>query len=413
VTFENLNKNLRNRHTSIVADGKRFHSDIEALMHLSKKLGPLSELENRIPRYDNTQSKTLGEYHKGLGEYLSKKGVLQFDIHGKFMDTDWTTEPEHDVSVYIDRMCEAIEQNYDEIMISYSGGTDSNTITDAFLRRGTRNVKLVNFVNTSLQIHVEARKWLAKHTNDALKYKYENAIRNLNWSVQIFEAWQPYSAKQYEDSIANREFMAWNNDYNNLHSWAQNSGEIIATRNTGRRTCWIVGYEKPHLTIDNGWYCFRMSHDIMDTPLSPVDPNAELIYFWMNDLEPNLIKKLAHCKAKEIRKIFAENNTSPNKENVEMMNRSHSAHYHRLNKAMGMSALTDFLATNETKDGYWKQQDLEQQSRVLHKETEIKKTLRDKYFDEVIKKEINANLLAMELRRPISIVSKIKKVIAA
>ena len=119
------------------------------------------------------------------------------------------------------------------------------------------------------------------------------------------------------------------------------------------------------------------------------------------------------ARQKKYAKYLQRKTHHPNKENVEMMNRSHSAHYHRLNKAMGMSALTDFLATNETKDGYWKQQDLEQQSRVLHKETEIKKTLRDKYFDEVIKKEINANLLAMELRRPISIVSKIKKVIAA
>ena len=127
MTFENLNKNTRNRHTSIIADGKRFHSDIEALAHLSGKIGPMSELQNRIPRYDN-HPKTLGEYHKGLGEYLSKKGVLWFDIHGQFMQGDWTQEPEQDVSFYVDRMCEVIDNTYDEVLIKNLKVMDASAI---------------------------------------------------------------------------------------------------------------------------------------------------------------------------------------------------------------------------------------------------------------------------------------------
>jgi len=390
VTFESLNRNPKNRLTHITANGKRFHSDVDALRHISQDLA----------HKDNHNKTDLD-----LPQYLTRKGVLEFHMAGVDATQDWTAEPEHNLVQLRDQMCEALEQRYDQIYISYSGGTDSDTIADAFMRRGTTGVTLVNVANASVQKKTDARAWLAQHTGEAVKVKYADAISQLGWKVLMFEAWQPYDTQRYEKSLLDSEFMSWDNDFNNPNSWAQNSGEITLTRAAGR-SCWIVGLEKPHLTIEDGWYAFQMHHNLFDTPLSCVDPNSELIYFWLNDLVPDLIKKMAHAKAKEMRLIFQDMGVLPDKQKVNSMNHWSSVHYHRLNRAMGLGGLTDFLMTPETKGGAWRSKDIRQQNELKEKHTLNKRIIRDRYFDEVVSRNVHHGLLDLKHRKPIGIMSK-------
>ncbi len=390
MTFESLNKNPINRLTHIEVNGRRFHSDIQALTHITQEL-VRNDTPNR-PKLD-------------LAGYLARKGALEFHMAGVDPTQDWTQEPEATLEQLRDQMCAALEQRYDQIYLAYSGGTDSDTIADAFRRRGTKGITLVNVANATVQKRTEARTWLAQHTGEAVRVKYADAIANLGWKVLMFEAWQPYDTQQYEKSLLENEFMSWDNDYNNPNAWAQNSGDITLTRAQGR-SCWILGLEKPHLTVENGWYSFQMHHNLFDTPLSCVDPNSELIYFWLNDLVPDLIKKMAHAKATEMRKIFQQEGQAPDKQKVNSMNHWSSKHYHRLNRAMGLGGLTNFLMTPETKGGTWRSTDIKQQNELKEKHTLNKRLIRDRYFDEVISKTVHHGLLDLTHRKPIGIVSK-------
>lgn len=398
MTFESLIRNPRNQHNHIKANGKVFHSDIQALAYVTSLISP-SAPGNKPTMDDNEQR---------LSEYLARKGFLEFCMRGVDPSDDWKTEPEQTFEQLCDTMCRALEQSYDDIYISYSGGTDSDTIAEAFLRRGTRNVTLVNVANIPVQKRTGARRWLAQHTGDAVKVKYAGAIANLGWRVMMFRGWQPTNARQYEKSMLEREFMSWAQDYTNTNAWAQNSGEVTLTRHS-RRSCWVVGLEKPHLTVHNGWYCFQMHHNLFDTPLSCVDPNSELIHFWLNDIVPALIKKMAHAKCREIMKIFKEQGIKPNKKTVESMNLHTGKYYQRINRAMGLGGLTKFLMTAEThRGGAFRTMDLAQQRVVISDDKQMleKIALRDRYFDQVIVKETHNELLNLDKKKPMNIYSK-------
>ena len=342
-----------------------------------------------------------------LSDYLARKGFLEFGIKGVDPEDDWT-EPEQTFQQLCDQMCQWIEQNYDEIYLGYTGGTDSDTIAEAFMRRGTRNITLVNAANIPVHKKINSRKWLAQHTSEAVKVKYAHAIASLGWKVEMFQGWQPTDISQYEKSFTEREFISWNNDYRKIHAWAQNSGEVTLTRHY-KKSCWIVGLEKPHLTVYKGWYCFQMAHDLTNTPLSCVDPNHDLIYFWLNDIVPDLIKKMTHAKCKEIKKIFKETRMVPTKKTVEHISGGSSPYHDRINKAMGLGGLSKFLMTADThRGGKFYAMDYVQQNDIIMNDKQLsnKILLRDRYFDEVIAKQIHSELLNIEGKTTMPIYSK-------
>jgi hypothetical protein len=398
VTFESIHHNPRNKHYHIKADGKLFHSDIEALAHIT----------SRLKKSTSINKPTMDDKDQRLSDYLARKGFLELCMKGVDTDDDWKTEPEKTFQQLCDQMCQWIEQNYDEIHLGYTGGTDSDTIAEAFLRRDTRNITLVNAANIPVHKKINSRKWLAQHTSEAVKVKYAHAMANLGWKVMMFQGWQPTDINQYEKSLMEREFLSWNNDYRKIHAWAQNSGEVTLTRHN-KKSCWIVGLEKPHFTLHKGWYCFQMAHDLTNTPLSCVDPNHDLIYFWLNDIVPDLIKKMSHAKCKEIKKIFKDTRMVPTKKTVEHMSGGSSPYHERINKAMGLGGLTKFLMTADThRGGKFYAMDYVQQNDIIMNDKRLsdKILLRDRYFDEVIANQVHSELLNLDLRSTMPIYSK-------
>ena len=123
-----MNHNPKNKHNHIKANGKVFHSDIEALAYVTAL----------VKRSGSVNKPTMDDKRQSLTDYQARKGFLEFCMTGVDPEDDWSTEPEQTFQQLCDNMCRIIEQEYDDINISYSGGTDSDTIAEAFLRRGTR-----------------------------------------------------------------------------------------------------------------------------------------------------------------------------------------------------------------------------------------------------------------------------------
>ena len=170
-----------------------------------------------------------------------------------------------------------------------------------------------------------------------------------------------------------------------------------------------MGLEKPHFTVFKGWYCFQMAHDVSNTTLSCVDPDHDLIYFWLNDIVPDLIKKMAHAKCREIKKIFKETRMLPTKKAVEHMSGGSSPYHERINRAMGLGGLTNFLMTADThRGGKFYAMDLAQQNDVIKNDKNLndKILLRNRYFDEVIAKQVHNELLNIKAKTTMSIYSK-------
>jgi hypothetical protein len=410
VTDESANTTPRNVNTHIIALGKKFHSDIEALTHVTKHI-TVTQTKNKS---------VLDGTDETLQNYLAHKGVLEFVIPGVTDKPDWSEEPAETIQQLCDRLCGIIEQTYDEIIIGYSGGTDSETIAQYFLKRGTRNVTLLkrpqelwpgDNVGRTEHHFDPAMKWADRITHDAIKTNYAWAFKNLGWKMRFVEHMTPYDENQYEKSLVNREFLSWENDYSNISSWAQNSGNVFKTK--GKRSCFIEGLEKPRIILHNGWYKFHMNHDSQwwGQPLCP--PGCDRIWFWLQGLVPEVIQKLAHLKAKEIKKWFAEQGATPTTDEVnrcndnvhptrmrtlEAMNMKGICQWHYTAAATYIEAISSHFGPLEFiptpgKDYDWKHWEISDRSLKKHQSAVNKMKIRDTFYDQMILPNIHHRFL--------------------
>tara|TARA_B100000780_G_C21124727_1_gene456009 strand:+ start:366 stop:1625 length:1260 start_codon:yes stop_codon:yes gene_type:complete len=394
MAFESFNHNKKNMFAYYKVGNKKFYSDVKALEELSK-------LTTKIEKNDQHDLK-LTLLIDDLALYMAKKGALEFCIDQKMMNDDWTVEPPETIEYYRQQMCAYIEKNYDEITIGYSGGTDSNTVVECFKRRKTPNIKLLNVVNNSVQQLSKTRQYLNDHTKKVTYAKHGRAASELGWEFDLFQGWTPTSKETYEKEVVDYEYGAWDSDWKNTNGWYQNSGELTLTRSKTSKACFIMGYEKPEILIEDGWYVYKLHNYEWDLPINCTDPNVDLIYFYVNDGSPDLIKKLSHAKAKEIDNILWENNLPPTTESMEMFKIQHSTpYYDRLMRAMGFEAASPFLQGIGTKiQGEWYQEDKKciEENNAKDKQTVQKQKIANDYFDNVITKKVHHKFLDLKNR---------------
>ena len=164
------------------------------------------------------------------------------------MNADWTTEPPHSIHHYRQRMCEEIAKNYDDVILAYTGGTDTETILNTFKLNGTRNLSIMNFANDFVHQQSKSRQFLRDHTNHHFERKHGADARKLNWEVNMFQAWTPTNEKEFESKLADYKVGSYQSDYKNVNGWWQNSGKTTLTRNRkGRKTCMVYGLSLIHI----------------------------------------------------------------------------------------------------------------------------------------------------------------------
>ena len=371
--FESYRHNKKNKFLYYSVGDQRFESDLKAYQHFTKNLN----------------------------------NEISFNLDLRVMDSDWTQEPTQSLQYYRNKMCQAIEQSYDQITLGYSGGTDSETILEAFAQRQTRDLELLNIINTHQQ-QTKNRQWLREHTEKAVANKWQTTAKKLKWKFNMWQAWQSLDHKEYEKALTDYKYGAWTVDWRYLNSWAQNSGMVTHTRNKSKTSCLVMGKEKPEIVIEDGWWCFKLLNLNWEMPFDCVDPNVDLVFFWINDMVPELIIKLAHLKAKEMETIFKEEQMKPTNENSQKHSQYISKHYERLNRAMGFDAITKFLNSDAQKTfGWFKQEELKEQKTVAN---EVKKIeIVNQYFDQVAVKTVDNRFLDMERKNLHGVWSKSKK----
>lgn len=379
--FENLNHDPNNQLIHYKVNGKIFYSDFAALEYLTKTFK------------SNQKNNQIVDSKNNIQKYLSEKGVLEFCIRQQTINLDWTQEPPHSVEYYRQKMCKAISNTYDDVILAYTGGTDTETILDTFKLLGTTNLSILNFANDFRHQQSKSRQFLRDHTVHHFDKKHGTDAKKLNWNVRMFEAWTPTDEKQFEELITDYKIGHWSGDYKNVNSWWQNSGKRTLSRNRkGKKTCMVYGYEKPNIILKDGWWTYSTNNDTYDLPYSALDPNTSIIYFWINDLVPELIQKLTHLKAKELDKIICENNVKITDKDIREIGTTNGVnpYYGRLMDAMGFRALSGFLNTYDTKPGgTWATSDAREQATLEHDVTKRKQHLVDNFFNEVVTKKID------------------------
>lgn len=300
-------------------------------------------------------------------QYFSKhpKEPLYFDMGYSFIHNErlWTIEPPKDIKEYLQEHAKHISSIYDNIIIYYSGGTDSHTMLSAFFDAGIPNVKLI--INDNYR--EEASKYnpknestvsLNNHVGSELFAKFGEKMNALNYSIEsltFYPKIKPCSYYDYYNILKDRKFGDFETNLRTHFLWldqASSSAPVVCKKNSAnKKTCVIVGREKPRVTLlKNGFWAWQVNsaftHDIYG---KLDDDNADLIDFYFSDAVPEIQIKLTWEKIKILEKIIKINQLPFTTNTIEKLQSTLSEHYTTINAAMGYTALNQYLFSNNNK----------------------------------------------------------------
>jgi len=343
-------------------------------------------------------------------QYFTKNLDNKLELTFQFpLDEDWTQEPIESIEYYRQRVCDYIENNYHNITIAWSGGTDSETVVDTFKRRQTKNIKLLH-ITSHLGQFTKSKQWLHEHMRQLASAKHGDAVKHLGWQIQIGETWKSTKAAKFGNLLSDAKYSSWSADSfsNSFNGWASDGGEITLKSKIDptRNGCIVHGKEKPEINIEEGWWVAKFNSCMFEQPFNCVEEDVDLVYFFVNDICPELIKKLAWAKAKEMEKIFIADSILPTAENATKTSLYSSPYYTQLNHKMGYRAMSNFLDGNATKAVGSFYKELNQEIQHLDKDSQDRRTISNKYFDEVLVNTIDNRFLDLKAKQLHGILSK-------
>lgn len=253
----------------------------------------------------------LGCYWVGDLKFYSKLEAIEMHkrtgIHPRwdfndavFSSYDWTQEPSESILELYRQRAQQLRDQYDYIILSYSGGADSQAVLDAFLDNDIKVDELVTYTN--YQATGDRNNFL---NSEAFKVSYPNVERYkekfpwlkhriLDLSTMIMD---------YFDHDGNRfDWIYKQNMYVNPNNSSRESMPLKVKEwadiiHSGKKLCVLWGHDKPRVFKANGKFVFRFL-DLLDNAatvksMSGQEPYNNELFFWTPD-SPKIVIKQAH-----------------------------------------------------------------------------------------------------------------------
>lgn len=205
-----------------------------------------------------------------------------------FKDLDWTDEPAETVRELIDARTRQLAQKYEKIIISFSGGTDSVTVYNSFVRQNIFIDELIISYSPYTNAHpVENANWLIKNHPDK------------NTRITVLNRNDP----QYYSKFNNESWVLENSG--NLGYFNLSAPGAYFYRHcvdSWGNTNWamIIGYEKPNIIRENNkWHAVHL-----DKVIKPSLSYTNLEYFFLTPDFPKLHLKQNHMLLQYIKKTY-------------------------------------------------------------------------------------------------------------
>lgn len=234
------------------------------------------------------------------------------DIFGKY---DWTIEPELSLDQLYDRRAREIRETYDYVILSYSGGADSNNVLESFIRQGL----LIDEVVTNWALDI-SEKFTVLDTNEKSTWNHNaefklhtadrlNYIRNKSPNTKI---------TMIDTSEALIKCMIVNDDA----SWVSKKKEVLNLTGSsqfnyvyfkeirkrfdrGYKIALINGTDKPKIKIvDNKFYIRFVDKAVNMVSIQDhiVEyPTAEAVFFYWAPECCDMLCKQAHTILKWVK----------------------------------------------------------------------------------------------------------------
>lgn len=222
-------------------------------------------------------------------------------IHDVF---PWEIEPPETLDQLYDRRCRELREKYDYIILSYSGGSDTNNILESFMRQNLHIDEIVtNHITEATEKltvlnprNTHPSNFNAEHQLQAvprLKEIYNKLPRTKITVLDVSKAVISALDGKEEDWVLNRrEGVSVGMVFRYNHFYFS---EVRKQFDKNLKICIIVGIDKPRTFIKDGIFYMRFTDSAVNMS-SIADhneyPNAKIEYFYWND--PVIVAKQAH-----------------------------------------------------------------------------------------------------------------------
>lgn len=265
-------------------------------------------------------NKKLGYYTVGNKEFDSKlqacfyANKINQDVKWHFNDLvfnnfDWTAEPEETLDDLYNKRARQIREEYDYVIISYSGGADSHNVVESFLRQGLHIDEIVVNTMESVSKHTvkidpnqkNPQNAAAEHYLQTIPRLKEIQIRSPNTKIEILDL-----SEYLLNSWLQAGDASWISDkkeglnplnvtrFNYLHF-----DNIRKQFDKGKKIALVLGIEKPRTVInhDNKFYLRfvdRACNIVTIENHIKEYTNSTVEYFYWSPDSVRLICKQAH-----------------------------------------------------------------------------------------------------------------------
>lgn len=274
-------------------------------------------------------------------ELHAKTGIHpHWDFNETVFNTyDWTVEPAEPLLELYRRRAQQIRDQYDYVIVIYSGGADSETVLQSFVDNDIRVDEVASYVN------YEATGEKTSYLNQEI---FENAVPRIQ-KLRDTQPWIKHtlidlaklqidyfnSAEAKFDWIYNINMM-FNSNCVSRESLALKIPEWANIIHQGKKLALVWGYDKPRVYCDSDNRFYMRFIDIFDSgptvkSFSGSLPYKDELFFWSPACVQLLIKQ-GHVIKNFLRKNFTKSHfVSDQKSDLAYITSSNKKHWLSVN----------------------------------------------------------------------------------
>jgi len=258
-----------------------------------------------------TYQDKLGVYRVGDLKFYSKLEAIEMHtktgIHphwdfneAVFSSYDWTLEPKESILELYQHRAQQLRDQYDYIILIYSGGADSETVLQSFVDNDIKLDEVASYVN------YDATGSKSSYLNQEI---FENAIPRIEQLKQT-QPWIKHrlidlTKLQLDYFVSAEAQFDWIYNINNFFNSNCVARESLALKipewanliHQGKKLCLLWGYDKPRVYCDQDSFYMTFLDIFSGGPtvksFSGQLPYQDELFFWTPDL-PKLIIKQGH-----------------------------------------------------------------------------------------------------------------------
>jgi hypothetical protein len=213
---------------------------------------------------------------------------------------DWSQEPAESLTELYRRRAQQLRDNYDYLVLFYSGGADSTNILQAFIKNDIKLDEIAQFYSLE-----------GDRGNEDSNFNSEVTRVAIPWSTKIVEEYPHMVHRVIDQSRLIDEIYDLpeiKNDFlyqQNTCLSPNNFSRVYLRKviddykkliDSGKRVAFIWGAEKPRMYWEKGRYCMRFI-DMIDNCVSPLLQQQDFpgwfdeLFYWSPDFVPGMIKQ--------------------------------------------------------------------------------------------------------------------------